>query len=63
MMILMKINSFSINYIEYVSNGDNKTLSIKEYLDMIRPYLNDLIDKHKTQGEWKIQLAMAINFN
>ena len=25
-------------------------------------YLNDLIDDLKTQGEWKIQLTMAINF-
>ena len=46
---------------------------------MIKPYLSDLINNHKTQGsaryhsgnkswlektssEWKIQLAMAINF-
>ena len=29
---------------------------------MIRPFLNDLIDNHKTQGEWKIQLTMAISF-
>ena len=43
---------------------------------MIRPYLSDIINdqgerriysgntiiKHKTQGEWKIQLTMAINF-
>ena len=29
---------------------------------MIRPYLNDLINNLKTQGEWKIQLIMAINF-
>ena len=29
---------------------------------MIRPYLSDIINDHKTQGEWKIQLTMAINF-
>ena len=29
---------------------------------MMRPYLSDVINKHKTQGEWKIQLIMAINF-
>ena len=56
-------NAFKINYIEYESNGDkDKTLSIKEYLDEIRPYLNNLIDDHRTQGEWKIQLTMAIRF-
>ena len=54
-------NAFSSNYIEYKRNGD-KTLSIKGYLDEIKPYLSNIINKHKTQGEWKIQLKMAINF-
>ena len=56
-------NAFSSNCTENESNGDkDKILSIKEYLDMIRPYLNDLIDNNKTQGEWKIQLTITINF-
>ena len=29
---------------------------------MIRPYLVDMINDHKNQREWKIQLTMAINF-
>ena len=29
---------------------------------MIRPYLSAMINDHKTQNEWKIQLAMQINF-
>ena len=29
---------------------------------MIKPYLRDIINDHKTQGEWKIQLTMTINF-
>ena len=29
---------------------------------MIKPYLSDIINNHKTQGEWKIQLTIAINF-
>ena len=29
---------------------------------MIRPYLGDIINDHKTQEEWKIQLTMIINF-
>ena len=54
-------------------------LSIKEYVDMIRPYLSDIINENKTQGklkvysgnkvidyrtqgEWKIQVSMKINF-
>ena len=29
---------------------------------MIRPYLSDMIIDYKTQGEWKIQLTVSINF-
>ena len=29
---------------------------------MIKPYLRDIINDHKTQGRWKIQLTMTINF-
>ena len=35
---------------------------LKEYLDMIRPYLNGIITDHKTQGEWNIHLTIAIKF-
>ena len=65
---LIKVcSAFNDNYMKYErkyeSNGDkDKTLSIKEYLDKIEPNLNNLIDDHKTQGEWKIQLTMTINF-
>ena len=32
------------NYIKYESSGDkNKNLSVKEYLDKIKPYLRDII--------------------
>ena len=49
--------------IEYESKGDkNKILSPEEYLDIIRPYLSYMINDHKTQSEWKIQLTMQINF-
>ena len=37
-------------------------LLIKDYVDMIRLYLSDIINDHKTQGQWKIQLTMTINF-
>ena len=48
-------NAFSSNYIEYESNGDkDKILLIKEYLDIIKPYLSTMINNHKAQGEWKI---------
>ena len=57
------------NYIKYKSNRDKHgNLSLEEYLNMIRPYLRDLINKHKPieelnnnnnnnndidRGEWK----------
>ena len=51
-MNLKKIVSvFYNNYIQYESIGDNKSLSIREYIDIIKPYLNDIINNHKTQGE------------
>ena len=63
-------------YTEYRSRGDKyENLSPKEYLDMIRPYLGDMINDHKTAmklpdkvidnetrfGEWKIKLKMRMN--
>ena len=39
---------------------ENKTLSIKEYLNMIRPYLKDIINDHKTQGKWKVHSGNTI---
>ena len=40
---------WSNNYIEYESNGDRiKTLSVKEYLNKIRPYFKNLIINLKT---------------
>ena len=56
-------NAFNDNSIEYESNGDkDKTLSIKEYLDMIKPYLSTMINNHQNKGEWKIQLTIDVNF-
>ena len=56
-------NAFRSNYGEYKSNGNkDKLLSIKDYLDEIKAYLSDIINDHKTQGEWEIKLTMAINF-
>ena len=57
------MDAFKWNYIEYESKRDkDKTVSIKEYLNRIRPYLVDIINNHKTQGKWEIQLTVAINF-
>ena len=44
--------AFNNNYIQYESMGDKgKYLLIKEHLDMIGPYLSNIINDHKTQGE------------
>ena len=32
----------------------------KKYLNMIRPYLSDIINNHKTQGKWRIQSGNKI---
>ena len=54
-------SGYNNNYIEYRSEGD-KLLTIEEYLDLIEPYLRELINDHKSKGEWKIQLTAQINF-
>ena len=49
-------SDYNNNYIEYRSEGD-KLLTIEEYLNLIEPYLRELINDHKNKGEWKIQLT------
>ena len=56
-------NAFNSNYTEYESNGDkDKSLSVKEYLNKIRPYLSNMINDLKTQSEWKVEVAMETSF-
>ena len=43
-------DAFNNNYIQYESKGDKrKNQSIKKNLKMIRPYLSDIINDHKTR--------------
>ena len=43
-------NALNNDYIEYQSNGDkDKTLSIEEYVDMIRQYLSSIRNDHKDE--------------
>ena len=49
------------NNLEYMSNGNN-SLSFNEYLELIKPYLYDLINVYKAKGEWKLQLSAEISF-
>ena len=40
------------SYIQYESRGDSDdNLSLAEYINIIRPYLRDMINNHKAQGE------------
>ena len=42
-------DAFNSSYIQYESKGDNrKNQSLKEYINMIKPYLSDIINDHKT---------------
>ena len=52
---------FDNNYLEYGSEGSN-SLSFTEYLNLIKPYLEDLINEKKNKGEWKLQLTAKISF-
>ena len=58
---MITIGAFNNNYIQYGSKGNkDKILTINEYLDMIKPYLSDIINDHKTQGEWRIHSSNTI---
>ena len=47
--------AFNNNYIQYESRGNkDKILTTSECLDIVRPYLSDIINDYKTQGEWRI---------
>ena len=60
---IRKSDAFNSNYSEYESKSDrDKYLSVKKYLNKIRPYLSDMISDLKTQGEWKTGLTIATDF-
>ena len=40
----------------------NKTLSVEEYLNKVRPYLKSIINNLKKSDTWRIQLTKANNF-
>ena len=37
-------------------------MSPEDYLDIMKPFLRDMINSYNAHGEWKIQLIMRINF-
>ena len=56
------INEYpNTNYVRYERKRDkDKILSVKEYLNMIKPCLSDMINDHKTQGKWKFHSGNTI---
>ena len=54
-------SAFNGNCIEYESNGDkDKNLSAKEYCNMIRPYLSDIINNHKTPKKLRVHSSNEV---
>ena len=43
-------------------SNDNNSLSFNEHLELIKPYLYDLINVYKAKGEWELQLSAEISF-
>ena len=54
-------SGYNNNYIKYRSEG-NEILTFEVYLALIELFLRELINDHKSKGEWKIQLTAQINF-
>ena len=50
------------NYTVCESRGSKYYDSLKEYLNKIRPYLENMIRNYMSIGEWKMQLAISIRF-
>ena len=54
-------SAFNNSYFQYESKGNkDKILTLSKYFDIIRPYLSDTINNHKTHGEWRIQSGNTI---
>ena len=53
--------TFNNNYIQYESKGNKgKILTPSKYLNMIRPYLSDIINDPKNQGKFRIHSGNTI---
>ena len=46
---------------QYESKED-KILTLKKYLNLIKKYLRQLIEEYKLKEEWKVQLTIEVNF-
>ena len=61
-MLLKMILGIISNYIVYESRGSKYYESLEKYLSKIRPYLENMIRNYISIGEWKIQLAISVQF-
>ena len=53
--------AFKNIYIQYESIGDkDKNLSVKEFIDVFRSYLCDIINNHEAHGKWRIHSGNTI---
>ena len=59
-MVLFIITIYNIKVCENIGNNKGKNISIKKYIDVIRPYLSDIINNHKTQGKLRIHSGNTI---
>ena len=47
-------SAFDGGYVEYGIKGDkDKILALYEYLDMVEPYLTDILNNHKSQAKFR----------
>ena len=54
-------SAFNGNFIEYESNGDkDKNLSAKKYVNMIRPYLSNIINDYKAFKNLKVRSSNEV---
>ena len=54
-------SGYNKNHAQHESKRD-KILSLKEYLNLIKKYLRELIEEYKLKGESKVQLTKEVNF-
>ena len=55
-------NAFKDKYREYESRGSQYYESLEEYLNKIRPYLENMIREYMSVAEWKLQLVISVKF-
>ena len=55
-------NAFKSDYRVYESRGSQYYESLEEYLNKIKPCLENMIKEHMSIREWKLQLTISVKF-